>query len=400
MGPAPKFTIPQEFEDRLRYVEPVDQRSDEDILASLEEYKPVTSEKNIWAFWDKGIRSMPSWCQRNIVSWVRLCGPSWTVRILDAVPDSPTTALKYVSADLLPQSFVTGTMTGIYTGPHSSDFLRGACLYSHGGVYMDTGNILIRDIDRICWNQLADPNSPFEVCAPIMYGTTMANHFVASRKGDPFIKCWHDLFVYLWKDRQNHEGLINHPLVSFALSHTFEAAEQANFGWDFKVQPQTVMEYISQVLSWQRLCMLENARDGFNATEYWLNKVLIFDALQEDWGAEATIGFGGQVLFNALATRLDAPKDSEEYKTAYKLVWRLLTESSLQKITHGKNLTKTPAAGVLWEEPGNEDKDHEPGTFAELFRYGTVHFQQTRESIRYLKAEKPPVTSNKGLLEP
>ena len=204
----------------------------------------------------------------------------------------------------------------------------------------------------------------------------------------------------LWKDRQNHEGLLYHPLLAFALTLTFEDAEQANFKWDFKVEPGTVMEYISQVMSWQRLCMLENARDGFNGTEYWLNKILIFDSLQENWAAEATIGFGGPVLFNALATRLDAPKDSEEYKTAYKLVWRLLAESTIQKITHGKNLTLTPAAGVLWEEPGNENKDHEPGTFAELLRYGTVHFRQTRENIRYLKAEKPSVLLKKGLLEP
>ncbi len=146
--------------------------------------------------------------------------------------------------------------------------------------------------------------------------------------------------------------------------------------------------------------MLENARDGFNATEYWLNKILIFDVLQENWAAEATIGFGGPLLLDALATRLDAPKESEEYKTAYKLVWRLLTESTMQKITHGKNLTHTPSVGVLWEQPGNESKDHEVGTFAELLRYGTVHFRQTRESIRYLKAERPPVTLDKGLLEP
>ena len=190
MGSHAKFGIPEEFQDKLRYVERLDARSDEQILASLENYAPITSEKNIWAFWDKGLRKMPAWCQRNVVSWVRICGPSWTVRILDAVPDSPTNALKYVSADLLPETFVKGTMTGVYTGPHSSDFLRGATLYSHGGAYMDTGNILIRDLDRVCWNQLADPNSPFRVCAPVMYGTTIANHFVASRKGDPFIKCW------------------------------------------------------------------------------------------------------------------------------------------------------------------------------------------------------------------
>ena len=190
MGSIAKFAIPEEFEDKLRHVENVDTRTDKEILTSLEKYTPVTSEKNIWAFWDKGVRNMPAWCQRNVVDWVRICGPSWTVRILDAIPDSPTYCLKYVSGDLLPEAFVNGTMTGVYVGQHSSDFLRGATLYTHGGVYMDVGNILIRDLDRVGWNQLADPNSPFQVCVPIMYGTMMANHFVASRKGDPFIKCW------------------------------------------------------------------------------------------------------------------------------------------------------------------------------------------------------------------
>ena len=190
MDSTTKFSIPEEFQGKLNHVEAVDERSDEEILASLEAFAPVTSEKNLWAFWDKGIRNMPGWCQRNVIDWIRICGPSWTIRILDAVPDSPTNALKYVSADLLPESFVKGTMTGVYTGPHSSDFLRGACLYTHGGVYMDTGNILIRNLDRVCWNQLADPTSPYEVAAPIMYGQTLANHFVASRKGNTFIKCW------------------------------------------------------------------------------------------------------------------------------------------------------------------------------------------------------------------
>jgi hypothetical protein len=55
---------------------------------------------------------------------------------------------------------------------------------------MDVDIILIRRIDSICWKQLEDPNSPFEVSVPLMYGQVMANHFVASRKGNPFIKRW------------------------------------------------------------------------------------------------------------------------------------------------------------------------------------------------------------------
>ncbi|KAK4948752.1 hypothetical protein LTR10_012757 [Elasticomyces elasticus] len=400
MSSSASLAIPSEFKDQLRYVEPLDKRSEEEAFASLDKHAPVTSEKNIWAFWDKGAQAMPDWCKRNIVDWFRLCGPSWTIRILNAIPDSPNYALNFVSADLLPRSFVDGTMTGPCVGPHSADFLRGACLWTHGGVYMDVGIILIRNLDRICWNQLADPESPYQVAAPIMYATTMANHFVASRKGEPFIKHWHDLFVFLWKDRQNHEGIIGNPLVAFALQNTFQESQAADYHWEFKVEPQVVFEYIGQVLSWMRLCMLEDTGNGFSGVDYWQKHVLLFDALQEDWGAEATVGFAGQSLFDALATKLTAPKDSEEYKTAYKLVWRLLTKSSMQKITHGKNLTTTSSVGVLWEEKGNENKDHEPGTFAQLLRYGCVHFEQTRESINYVKAKKPPMTMHKGLLEP
>ena len=82
------------------------------------------------------------------------------------------------------------TLNSWAVGPHSADFLRGISLFNHGGVWMDVGIILIRPIEDICWKQLADPTSPFEVSVPWMYGNVIANHFVASRKGDPFIKRW------------------------------------------------------------------------------------------------------------------------------------------------------------------------------------------------------------------
>ena len=185
-----QLSIPEEFRAELHYVEPLDTRTDDQILHSLCKHEPVTSEKNVWTFWHSGVRSMPAWCQRNIADWLRLCGPSWTIRVLDNVPGSPNNALNWVPEELLPETFVKGTMDGPYTGPHSADLLRGACLYLHGGVWMDVSIILIRHLDSICWKQLEDPESPFEVSVPWMYGKVMANHFVASRKDNPFIKRW------------------------------------------------------------------------------------------------------------------------------------------------------------------------------------------------------------------
>ncbi|KAK1472976.1 capsule polysaccharide biosynthesis protein [Colletotrichum tamarilloi] len=128
---SPKFQIPPEFESKLRHVEPLDSRSDQEILKSLKSPLPVTSEKNIWAFWDSGLDNLPSWGQRNIINWARLCGPEWAIRVLDDVPDSPNNALNWVKEDQLPEAYIAHKMDGprVRTGPHSADFLRGKSTY-------------------------------------------------------------------------------------------------------------------------------------------------------------------------------------------------------------------------------------------------------------------------------
>lgn len=159
------------------------------------------------------------------------------------------------------------------------------------------------------------------------------------------------------------------------------------------------MEYTGQVLAWMRLCMLEDP-DGFNGAEYYANKVLLFDALSEDWGAEEMIGFSGQDLLDILTTRSDIDVESKEFQKAYRTVWRLLTQSSMQKITRGKKILKGVALGILLDIKENEGRDIARGTFAELLRYGSIHFEQERKAIKYIKAEKPTHTIKKGLLEP
>lgn len=399
-----RFEIPQEFGNELQYRRCKDTRSENEILASLRAFQPVTNEKNVWSFWDGGLDAMPSWTRRNVLDWVRILGDTWTVRVLDSVSESPNNALKYVYPDLLPSIYIKGKMDGAHKGPHAADMLRGACLYSHGGVYMDVSIILFRHLDRICWAQLSDPTSPYKVAVPWMYGVAIANHFVAARKGDVFIKRWHDLFVHLWRDRSNSDGLSTEPLLT-ALSTPEDMAQakearMSKYRWDFKVPPQQISEYISQILCWKRICMLEaDPADGFDGAEYWQRHVLVWDALKEDWGGENMLGFpgSGQKMFNLLAVRLSADKESAEYRQAYALTWRLLKESCMQKITHVGGLTTSAHLGALWDR--HEGKDAEVGTFAELLRYGSVNFEQTREIIAYVQAPQPVVTLKKGLLE-
>lgn len=71
--------------------------------------------------------------------------------------------------------------TGARTAPN---VLRGACLYEYGGVWMDVGTVLFRKWDDV-WARLEDPECPYQVAAPLVYQSIAANHFIASRRGDP-----------------------------------------------------------------------------------------------------------------------------------------------------------------------------------------------------------------------
>jgi mannosyltransferase OCH1-like enzyme len=190
---ASKYTIPFEYQDDLDYIPDtaVDTRADVEILNSLHEPQPLlSSEKNVWAFWHSGLESMPPWCQRNVTTWIRLLGPSWTIRVLNNVKGDPYNALNYIPSEMLPTAFLAGTMDGIHSGQHSADFIKGAVLYCHGGVYLDVGTMLFRHLDRICWDAIVDENKPTRVMIAQMHGNMIINHFVAARKGDPFIKRW------------------------------------------------------------------------------------------------------------------------------------------------------------------------------------------------------------------
>jgi hypothetical protein len=184
---------------------------------------------------------------------------------------------------------------------------------------------------------------------------------------------------------------------------TEQIEEQENgVGFDFKVPMIEVFEYAIQIIAWVRLTMLDDAGDGFSGSNYWLNHIMGIDAISEAWQAEMILGFdvGGQSKLDVLSTRLDVDKNSEQYKLAEKVIWQILCESSMQKISRGKNLSVSVQLGTMLDLPENSAKDHEHGTFAELLRYGTVHFRQKRSQIvtRMPEARHSPI--KKGHLEP
>ncbi|KAJ4293254.1 hypothetical protein N0V90_008536 [Kalmusia sp. IMI 367209] len=393
------FAIPSEYDSQLKLVEPLDIRSDADIIGSLKRYTPVASEKNIWAFWHSGLNSLPAWCLRNVLSWVRINGPTWTVRILDSDPSSPNYLLNYVPADIMPAAISNTGMTGPFVGQHTADFVRSATIYLHGGCFIDVGILLIRRLDRVCWDKLTQEGGQFRVAIPSMKKENIANHFVACRKGDPFIKRWHELMLHLWRDKTESKGtIINSPLLAIVLQNDDPKVREP-LGWDF-TDPVTILEYVGQILAFQRMCWLDKAdEEGFNCARYWAKHVLTWNAMEENWAADVMMRRVGPHprIMELLAT----PRDTKErdYEEARELTWRLLTRSSMMKVTSVQGMTRTPHLGVLWGLSENAGKDCAEGTFAELLRYGSVHFEQKREAIEYFEPGMLDVVVNKTLLE-
>lgn len=190
------------------------------------------------------------------------------------------------------------------------------------------------------------------------------------------------------------------PLMKIVAEQPLDLERARKFEWGISKDPAEVDEYVTQVMCWNRLCLLEDAGDGFSGVEYWTNKVLLWDGLQETWGAETTLGFKGcgRRMFDLFALPLDGDPTSQAYRDAEGLVWRLLSRSSMQKVFRGKALTHDTELGELWDED-QEGHDCKVGTFAELFRYGCENFRQTRGQIAYVEAPRPSKTYKKGLLE-
>lgn len=103
---------------------------------------------------------------------------------------------------------------------------------------MDSSCILFRSLDRICWDKLADEESPFSVGAVTQYGTVMANAFVAARKGDVFVKKWHEIFMELWRGQTDWSGIAASPLIlPILMKMELSEAVEAGFKWKFTVDP-------------------------------------------------------------------------------------------------------------------------------------------------------------------
>jgi Capsular polysaccharide synthesis protein len=372
----------------------VDIRTDAEILAALSQPPPVTSQKNVWAWWDSGLANMRPWCQRNVIGWVRVLGSSWTVRVLDSVKASPSNWQNFLDPLHVPECFKDGTLHGDHARTLGSDMARLPCLVEHGGVYLDVGIMLFVDLDQLCWNTIQDRASSHEVALPLVDPTqasgAVGNFFIAARKANGLLRRWMEIFQEAWKGRKECRGMSEQPLFSHLVA-------EGNLSQNFKESPPHALDYFSHLLSWDRLRLLQDPTDGFSGPNYCRNHVMLL-GYQECAAAAMLTEDEGTKQFQLLSVRYDQSIDTCEFREAKRFCNHMLSKAAMMKLYHFRD-HDMPTLAELWDRPENNGADCKPGTFAEYLRQNSVHFAQTRKIV---PVKFPPVLEqvlHAGLLD-
>jgi hypothetical protein len=375
------FSLPQKATG-LRAIDPslLDLRSDSEIIAQLQTFQPITSEKNVWAIWDKGFECMYPTHQQTVLNWVRRLGPTWTVRLVDFTEGSPNNIYKFVNKEWFPESFINKTMDGKHAPQHAADLARLPLVYEYGGVYMDVSNMLHTHLDTLFWDHLSAPDTPYEMAVWIITGQIrnkwgdFGNFLFAARKHCEFIKNWHNGYKELWKGRTNVDGFHKHPLIQeIGLAEAMRDPEHED-------QIYWMTDYVSQMVLGDRTRNLVDVKTGWNGREFWEDKVFMVEGIQNGILGALKTNLCGQKQADLFATRLDEP-DLAKRAEAEEFVIEMLEKSHMYKVYHN-SMVGNPALGDLIKKKENHDVTFRPGTFGELYRYGTVHWEATRKVER------------------
>ena len=320
----------------------------------------------------------------------------------------------YVNPPFFPDSFLSQTMDGPHVGPHSADLVRLPLLYLYGGVWLDVGFLLFKHLDDFCWNTLEDESTLLEMAGfmlPFGRRTTpgepkpemnmMFNGFIASRRGNVCIKYWHDIFCAIWQGVTEMVDVDQHPLLRHLpryelLLPRVTGSSQPPFTYS------QFVNYIAQMLCLERLRHLLDPSTGWNGPEYFAQRVLLFDCVQEVYWAQHLTRWDGRKQFELLGTLRDgegATERSKEYKEAKAFVQGILANSSTMKISHGLPSPGREYLAEIWDRPENQAADIVPGSFAAYLRWASEHFESERRLTRVLMPTFEPAVLVGGVIE-
>ncbi|KZV89355.1 hypothetical protein EXIGLDRAFT_751190 [Exidia glandulosa HHB12029] len=354
MAHLPPGTFQPTSKELVPTLRPLDDRSEDAIIAHILSHRLVTRQKNIWAFWDNGWEAMRPWTRRNVVDWVRRLGPDWDVRVLDRVEGSPRNLAHFVDVQMLPKTF--WRMEGRNAGQRVSNMARVLLLYMHGGVWLDVGGILTRSLDDL-WDRIADPEDSTEFIGvssrlndQVLADRPLGNTILATAKGNQFAGLWHAVYAEMFKDRTTSRGIRLHPLVAHLVP--YELPE----GFPIDISVEDMADYLGHFHAAGRLFALVDPSISWDGPEFFSKHLKLINA-DEIFRHNLLTAFDGERQSTLLTLPRVEPVDCREPEQAVaeEFVETCLAQSLCIKLSQGIYPRPVQLA-TLWDRPENEGR--------------------------------------------
>ncbi|MBI2603557.1 MAG: hypothetical protein HYW48_10935 [Deltaproteobacteria bacterium] len=199
-------------------------------------------KKVIWTFWNSGAENLRDFNKLNLETW-RSQSPDWKIVVVDEVEGSPNHYLNFIKKEDLPEGFSQMKMA-----QQRSDHVRALLLRDHGGIWMDSSSILLKDLTSWAWEPIRC--NRFDMVAFLNSGYSrpgtkegIENWFLASSKGNKIITVWQTIFRQYWNNREESLDILSHPLFkTLQFSNAF---------------PKEAANYLTQHVSFLRVSQME-----------------------------------------------------------------------------------------------------------------------------------------------
>lgn len=346
---------------------------------------PIPGSKSIFAFWHSGIRTMPPYLLRNILSWHRRFEPlGWTVYVIDNVPDSPLNMANFIdvtSPSIVPAALINGEIGGSYKAQVMSDFSRYPLLLKYGGIYLDAGVLQFGDLNQLWEEHITNPNSPYDFAGLTMgdppESISIVNFVMMTKPNNPLMLRAHKILMKLWEGKTSTAGMCKNPLVSHVplLRVSGEVAVSDDGKDKMAIDDEAMTDYAIQIQ-----CMGASQRwldetDGWNGPQYVRDKCWLYSMINMAYANEQITSWNSKKQHDLFSSKLPAPGEAEtdEQNLARRMVEDCIGRSWCLKLAHGfsAKLFGAPTLGMLWRD--NVGSDAAEGTYAGWLRWAEVN---------------------------
>jgi hypothetical protein len=182
------------------------------------------------------------------------------------------------------------------------------------------------------------------------------------------------VFLEVWGDRESAVGTCHHPLIRH-LGLIIGPAFPPTTNWE------ELTDYAAVTQSCRRVkTNREPGENGFDGPSYFRNHFYVLPEMPELSGTELNSSGFRKALMTTYNLSEDASdSEKEDQARTSQLVLSTLAGKSMYKFYSGfAHFGVQELAAKYWDQPEHANEDSQPGTWGEVFRYGTVHSRQTR----------------------